>query len=73
MAIPPNCVALKLERELPLLVIILNSAEKTHPRKDPTGVLTAETMYTGGIEAILMKSKAEKRYDLAGTNGGERN
>jgi hypothetical protein len=30
-------------------------------------------MYTGGIEAILMKSKKKKRCDLAGTEGGERN
>jgi hypothetical protein len=35
MAIPPNCVALKLERELPLLVIILNLAEKSSPKEGP--------------------------------------
>jgi hypothetical protein len=30
-------------------------------------------MYTGGIEAIVMKSKKKKRSCLAGTEGGERN
>jgi hypothetical protein len=28
-------------------------ATYTHPRKDPTGVRTAETMYTGGRPAIV--------------------
>jgi hypothetical protein len=26
---------------------------ETYPRKDPMGVLTAETMYTGGNEAMM--------------------
>jgi hypothetical protein len=35
MAIPPNCVALKLERELPMLVGIFNPAEKSSPKEGP--------------------------------------
>jgi hypothetical protein len=32
---------------------------KTYPRKDPMGVLTAETIYTGGKEAITASGMLE--------------
>lgn len=54
MAMEPSWIALKLEREL-LNVSKLAGKESgafVYPRKDPIGVRTAETIYTGGNEDI---------------------
>jgi hypothetical protein len=39
-------VALKLERELHIVISVLTSSgrKSTYPKKEPTGVLTAETI-----------------------------
>jgi hypothetical protein len=59
IAAAPKSVALKLERELFPSAVPLKSGRKkwrgssrTHPKKDPMGVLTAETIYTGGEDMI---------------------
>jgi hypothetical protein len=34
---------------------------RTYPKKDPTGVLTAETMYTGGKDDIMAIYEVKRR------------